>query len=34
MKNFHVVLEAAWLVRDVKTTDDAIGVAISKLESA
>ena len=30
MKNFHVVLEAAWLVRDVKTTDDAIGVAISE----
>ncbi|HWR26137.1 MAG TPA: DUF555 domain-containing protein, partial [Methanosarcina sp.] len=26
MKNFHVVLEAAWLVRDVKTADDAIGV--------
>ncbi len=31
MKNFHVVLEAAWLVRDVKTADDAIGgVAISE----
>ena len=26
----HVVLEAAWLVRDVKTADDAIGVAISE----
>ncbi|MCQ1535835.1 DUF555 domain-containing protein [Methanosarcina sp. KYL-1] len=30
MTNFHVVLEAAWLVRDVKTADDAIGVAISE----
>ncbi|MDD3043551.1 MAG: DUF555 domain-containing protein [Methanosarcinaceae archaeon] len=30
MKNFHVVLEAAWLVRDVQTADDAIGVAVSE----
>ena len=31
MKNFHVVLEAAWLVRDVKTTDDAISEAGKRL---
>jgi uncharacterized protein (UPF0212 family) len=30
MPNFSVLLEGAWLVRDVKTTDDAIGVAISE----
>ncbi|QLC50166.1 DUF555 domain-containing protein [Methanolobus zinderi] len=30
MPNYHVILEAAWLVRDVKTADDAIGVAISE----
>jgi uncharacterized protein (UPF0212 family) len=30
MPNFTVLLEGAWLVRDVKTTDDAIGVAISE----
>ncbi|WP_406671365.1 DUF555 domain-containing protein [Methanolobus sp. ZRKC4] len=30
MSNYHVTLEAAWLVRDVKTADDAIGVAISE----
>ncbi|MBN2110832.1 MAG: DUF555 domain-containing protein [Methanosarcinaceae archaeon] len=30
MPNYHVTLEAAWLVRDVKTADDAIGVAISE----
>lgn len=30
MTDFRVVLEAAWLVRDVKTTDDAIGVAVSE----
>ncbi|MCD4800135.1 MAG: DUF555 domain-containing protein, partial [Methanococcoides sp.] len=29
MTNYHVTLEAAWLVRDVETADDAIGVAIS-----
>lgn len=30
MANFDVLLEGAWLVRDVKTVDDAIGVAISE----
>ncbi len=30
MTNFHVTLEAAWLVRDVRSGDDAIGVAISE----
>ncbi|MEA2046035.1 MAG: DUF555 domain-containing protein [Euryarchaeota archaeon] len=30
MPNFKVLLEGAWLVRDVKTVDDAIGVAISE----
>lgn len=30
MPNFKVMLEGAWLVRDVKTADDAIGVAISE----
>lgn len=30
MPNYHVVLEAAWLVRDVDTMDDAIGVAVSE----
>ncbi|AFV25362.1 Protein of unknown function DUF555 [Methanolobus psychrophilus R15] len=30
MTNYHVTLEAAWLVRDVKSGDDAIGVAISE----
>jgi len=30
MPNYHVSLEAAWLVRDVQTTDDAIGVAIAE----
>ena len=30
MPNFKVLLEGAWLVRDVKTADDAIGVAISE----
>lgn len=28
--NFHVVMEAAWLVRDVESVDDAIGVAVSE----
>jgi len=30
MPDFNVLLEGAWLVRDVKTEDDAIGVAISE----
>lgn len=30
MGNYLVVLEAAWLVRDVDDIDDAIGVAISE----
>ncbi len=30
MLNFNVILEGAWLVRDVKSADDAIGVAISE----
>lgn len=30
MPNYHVTLEAAWLVRDVQSADDAIGVAISE----
>jgi uncharacterized protein (UPF0212 family) len=30
MTNFKVLLEGAWLVRDVKSVDDAIGVAISE----
>lgn len=30
MPNYSVLLEGAWLVRDVKTEDDAIGVAISE----
>lgn len=30
MSNFNVLLEGAWLVRDVKSADDAIGVAISE----
>jgi hypothetical protein len=30
MRNYVVSLEAAWIVRDVKTTDDAIGVAIAE----
>ena len=30
MTNFKVLLEGAWLVRDVKSADDAIGVAISE----
>jgi uncharacterized protein (UPF0212 family) len=28
--NYLVVMEAAWLVRDVEETDDAIGVAVSE----
>jgi len=30
MLNYHVLLEAAWLVKDVKSVDDARGVAISE----
>jgi len=30
MSNYEVAMEAAWLVRDVKETDDAIGVAVSE----
>jgi uncharacterized protein (UPF0212 family) len=30
MSNYHVVMEAAWLVRDVDEIDDAIGVAVSE----
>ncbi|MFB6353472.1 MAG: DUF555 domain-containing protein [Halobacteriales archaeon] len=30
MTNYRVVMEAAWLVRDVDTVDDAIGVAVSE----
>lgn len=28
--NYLVIMEAAWLVRDVDTVDDAIGVAVSE----
>lgn len=31
--DYHVVMEAAWLVRDVETVDDAIGVAVSEAGS-
>ena len=30
MGNFVVAMEAAWLVRDVENSDDAIGVAVSE----
>lgn len=30
MSNYLVVMEAAWLVRDVDNIDDAIGVAVSE----
>lgn len=30
MPNYFVTLEAAWLVKDVKSVDDAIGIAISE----
>ena len=30
MTNYLVAMEAAWLVRDVKGVDDAIGVAVSE----
>jgi len=31
MPNYYVTLEAAWLVKDVKSVDDAIGIAISEV---
>jgi uncharacterized protein (UPF0212 family) len=30
MSNYVVAMEAAWLVRDVENSDDAIGVAVSE----
>lgn len=30
MTDYHVTLEAAWLVRDIQSENDAIGVAISE----
>ncbi|MCP1715032.1 uncharacterized protein (UPF0212 family) [Methanocalculus alkaliphilus] len=30
MADYHVILESAWIVKDVKTIDDAIGIAISE----
>jgi uncharacterized protein (UPF0212 family) len=30
MSNYLIVMEAAWLVRDVEEIDDAIGVAVSE----
>lgn len=30
MADYHVMLESAWIVKDVKTIDDAIGIAISE----
>jgi hypothetical protein len=30
MSNYYVTLEAAWLVKDVKSVDDAISIAISE----
>jgi len=30
MPNYYVTLEAAWLVKDVKSVDDAISIAISE----
>jgi uncharacterized protein (UPF0212 family) len=30
MPNYYVTLEAAWLVKDVKSVDDAIGIAIAE----
>lgn len=30
MADYHVTLESAWIVKDVKTVDDAIGIAISE----
>lgn len=30
MSNYHVTLEAGWLVRDVRSVNDAVGVAISE----
>ncbi len=30
MSDYHVILESGWVVRDVETLDDAIGIAISE----
>jgi uncharacterized protein (UPF0212 family) len=30
MNNYRVTLEAAWLVKDIETVDDAMGVAIAE----
>jgi uncharacterized protein (UPF0212 family) len=30
MNNYKVILEAAWLVKDIETVDDAMGVAIAE----
>jgi len=30
MSNYYVTLEAAWIVKDVKSVDDAISIAISE----
>jgi len=30
MPDFNVVIESAWVIRDVKSLDDAIGIAISE----
>lgn len=30
MADYHVTLESAWIVKDVRTIDDAIGIAISE----
>lgn len=30
MKNYNVILEAAWLVKDIGSTDDAMGVAVAE----
>ncbi|MDF1557108.1 MAG: DUF555 domain-containing protein [ANME-2 cluster archaeon] len=30
MNNYKVILEAAWLVKDISTVDDAMGVAIAE----
>ena len=34
MPDYVVTIESAWLVRDVKTLDDAIGIAISEAMEA
>lgn len=30
MPDFNIVIESAWIIRDVKSLDDAIGIAISE----